>query len=238
MSKVKAATVAGEHIKSIVERWEKLDEEQKSIGSDKRDVLSEAKGVGYDVATIRKIIKLRAMDAADRAEADTLLDTYCHALGMETAATVIEVEPSEETVNARAEQIAAKIAAQVDQCMRLTNDGTPPRIDAIMLELECSTGKASKIRGLIEERLAAGISFSLPREKIENENETPAPMIPAPEAWREITAVAGEYTARAHDPPRSPPRISPRLQDGDSHQTARLVEGRSPPQLRDHGSRS
>ena len=64
------------------ERIEKLEEERKAIGGDIKDVYSEAKGVGYDVKTMRKIISMRAMDAADRAEQETLLDVYKHALGM------------------------------------------------------------------------------------------------------------------------------------------------------------
>ena len=60
----------------------KLEEERKAIGGDIRDVYSEAKGVGYDVKTMRKIVSLRSMDAADRAEQETLLDTYKHALGI------------------------------------------------------------------------------------------------------------------------------------------------------------
>ena len=69
-------------LKSFIERIEKLEEERKAIGGDIKDVYSEAKGVGYDVKTMRKIVSLRAMDAADRAEAETLLDVYKHALGM------------------------------------------------------------------------------------------------------------------------------------------------------------
>jgi len=38
--------------------------------------------VGYDIKTMRRIVSLRGMDAADRAEQETLLDTYKHALGM------------------------------------------------------------------------------------------------------------------------------------------------------------
>lgn len=82
-SKVKAAgPISADRLKSFVERVEKLNEERKEIGGDIRDVYSEAKGVGYDVKTMRKIVQLRAMDAADRAEQETLLDTYRHALGM------------------------------------------------------------------------------------------------------------------------------------------------------------
>ncbi|WP_425069872.1 DUF2312 domain-containing protein [Reyranella sp.] len=69
-------------LKSFIERIEKLEEERKAIGGDIKDVYSEAKGVGYDVKTMRKIVSLRSMDAADRAEAETLLDVYKHALGM------------------------------------------------------------------------------------------------------------------------------------------------------------
>ena len=80
--KTKAGPVSAERLKSFVERIEKLEEERGAIGSDIKDVYSEAKGVGYDVKTMRKIISLRSMDAADRAEQETLLDVYKHALGM------------------------------------------------------------------------------------------------------------------------------------------------------------
>ena len=80
--KTKARPISADRLKSFVERIEKLIEERKSISDDIKDIYSEAKGVGYDVKTIRKVIALRAMDAADRAEQETLLDTYCHALGI------------------------------------------------------------------------------------------------------------------------------------------------------------
>lgn len=69
-------------LKGFVTRIEKLEEERKAVGGDIKDVYSEAKGVGFDVKTIRKLIALRRMDAADRAEQETLLDVYKHALGM------------------------------------------------------------------------------------------------------------------------------------------------------------
>ncbi|HZQ01383.1 MAG TPA: DUF2312 domain-containing protein [Reyranella sp.] len=69
-------------LKGFIERVEKLEEERAAVGADIRDVYSEAKGVGYDVKTIRKLVQLRKLDAADRAEQESLLDTYKHALGM------------------------------------------------------------------------------------------------------------------------------------------------------------
>ena len=66
--KVKAGPVSADRLKSFVERIEKLEEERKAISGDIRDVYSEAKGVGYDVKTMRKIISIRKVDAADRDE--------------------------------------------------------------------------------------------------------------------------------------------------------------------------
>ena len=80
MGKTKAGPIAADRLKSFILRIEKLEEERKAIGGDIKDVYSEAKGVGYDVKTMRKVIALRGMDAADRAEQETLLDVYWHAL--------------------------------------------------------------------------------------------------------------------------------------------------------------
>ena len=80
--KVKAGPISADRLKSFVERIEKLEEERQAIGGDIREVYAEAKGVGYDVKTMRKVVALRKMDAADRAEQETLLDVYKNALGM------------------------------------------------------------------------------------------------------------------------------------------------------------
>lgn len=80
MSKTKAAPFSAGRLKSFISRIETLNEEVKAIQGDVKDVYAEAKGVGYDVGTMRKVIRLRAMDAADRAEQETLLDVYMHAL--------------------------------------------------------------------------------------------------------------------------------------------------------------
>lgn len=90
MAKTKAEVISAPRLKSFVERVEKLDEERRSIGADIRDVLAEAKGVGYDVKTIRWLVQERRIDAAERSERDTLRDTYAHALGM--AVELVQVE--------------------------------------------------------------------------------------------------------------------------------------------------
>jgi len=47
-----------------------------------RDVYAEAKGNGFDVKALRTVIKLRRQDINERKEAEAILETYLHALGM------------------------------------------------------------------------------------------------------------------------------------------------------------
>lgn len=74
--------VAADQLRLFIERAERLHEERKGIGDDIRDVYAEAKSNGYDVPTMKKIVRLRAMDVSARQEADALLETYKQALGL------------------------------------------------------------------------------------------------------------------------------------------------------------
>lgn len=80
--KAKAGPISADRLKTFIERVEKLEEEKKAITGDIADVYSEAKGVGYDVKTMKEIIKIRKMDASQRDELEQLIDVYKHALGM------------------------------------------------------------------------------------------------------------------------------------------------------------
>ena len=74
--------IAGERLKSFIERIERLEEEKAALAEDIREVYSEAKGNGYDVKIMRQIIRLRKMKPDERSEQETILDTYKAALGM------------------------------------------------------------------------------------------------------------------------------------------------------------
>jgi len=76
------ARIAKEHLRAFVERIERLEEEKKTIADDVRDVYAEAKGNGFDVKALRTIVRLRKQDANERAEQETILETYLQALGM------------------------------------------------------------------------------------------------------------------------------------------------------------
>jgi uncharacterized protein (UPF0335 family) len=73
---------AKDHLKAFVERIERLEEEKKAIADYIKDVYAEAKGCGFDTKAIKACIKLRKIDATDRAEQLAVLETYMHALGM------------------------------------------------------------------------------------------------------------------------------------------------------------
>lgn len=74
--------VSGERLRSFIERIERLEEEKAHIAEDIKEVYAEAKGVGYDTKTIRKVIALRKMDGEKRRESEELLDLYKTAVGM------------------------------------------------------------------------------------------------------------------------------------------------------------
>jgi uncharacterized protein (UPF0335 family) len=46
--------------------------------------------LSFDTITLRKVIAVRKLDAAERDEADYLLDTYCVAFGMKTQMDMLE----------------------------------------------------------------------------------------------------------------------------------------------------
>jgi uncharacterized protein (UPF0335 family) len=75
--------IAGDHLRSFIERIERLEEEKANLGEDIKDVYAEAKGTGFDVKIMRQLIRLRKMEDHDRSEQEEILDLYKRALGME-----------------------------------------------------------------------------------------------------------------------------------------------------------
>lgn len=73
---------SAEQLRLFIERIETLEEEKTGISNDIKDVYAEAKGTGFDTKTMKTIVRLRKMEAAARAEAEALLDTYKTALGL------------------------------------------------------------------------------------------------------------------------------------------------------------
>ncbi|MET0258492.1 MAG: DUF2312 domain-containing protein [Methylobacterium sp.] len=76
--------VAGERIRSIIERIERVEEEIKDLMEAKKEIFAEAKGEGLDVKILKEILKLRKQDKDERDEHETLLEVYLRAMDAPT----------------------------------------------------------------------------------------------------------------------------------------------------------
>lgn len=74
---------AKEHLRSFIERIERLNEEKDALTADIREVFAEAKGTGFDTRIMRMIVRLRKLDKADLQEQDAILDLYRSAVGLD-----------------------------------------------------------------------------------------------------------------------------------------------------------
>ncbi|MDQ2763601.1 MAG: DUF2312 domain-containing protein [Pseudomonadota bacterium] len=74
--------IGAERLRLLIERIERLEEEKKGLSDDIKDVYAESKSTGYDITTMRAVVRLRRMEKHHRDEADALLETYKAALGL------------------------------------------------------------------------------------------------------------------------------------------------------------
>jgi len=74
--------IAGERLKSFIERIERLEEEKRTLAEDIKEIYAEAKGTGFDTKIMRQLIRIRKRDQDELDEEESLLDVYKRALGM------------------------------------------------------------------------------------------------------------------------------------------------------------
>ena len=87
-------TSAQKQLRQLIEQVERLEEEKKALAGDIRDKFAEAKGLGFDVKVMRKVISLRKKTRIEREEEDSVLAVYLHALGMlDDASAAQQPEP-------------------------------------------------------------------------------------------------------------------------------------------------
>jgi len=76
------ATIAGDRLKQLIEKIERIEDEKREIADQAKEVYAEAKSEGFDIKIVRQIIKLRRMKPHDRSEQEELLELYKAAVGM------------------------------------------------------------------------------------------------------------------------------------------------------------
>lgn len=74
--------VTADELRQFIERYERLEAEKKDIAEQQKEVMAEAKGRGYDVKVLRKLVAMRKRDRDDLAEEEAVLELYKEALGM------------------------------------------------------------------------------------------------------------------------------------------------------------
>jgi uncharacterized protein (UPF0335 family) len=72
--------VAGDQLRAIVERIERIEEEIRELTEGKKEIYLEAKGNGFDVKILREVIRVRKQDQKERDEQESLLDLYLQAI--------------------------------------------------------------------------------------------------------------------------------------------------------------
>lgn len=68
-------------LRTIVERIGRLEDDKQAVQTDIKEVYAEAKGEGYDVKLLRKVVRLIQQDKAKRQEEAAIIDLYLSALG-------------------------------------------------------------------------------------------------------------------------------------------------------------
>jgi uncharacterized protein (UPF0335 family) len=145
---------AKDHLKSFVERVERLEEEKKALSDDIRDVFSEAKANGFDVKALRSVIRLRKQDVDERAEQEAILETYLAALGMLVDAAVRTAEVHVRHARAQACEFAS------DAVIRTTRSAPPARACAGLSE-----------KAAVDTPAAAATSPSPPAEELGGDDQ-------------------------------------------------------------------
>lgn len=74
--------VTADELRQFVERHEQLDAEARDIAEQRKELMAEAKGRGYDTKVLAKVIALRKRKPDELAEEEAVLEVYKAALGM------------------------------------------------------------------------------------------------------------------------------------------------------------
>lgn len=88
--------VTAAELRQFIERYERLEQEAKDIGEQKKEVMAEAKARGYDTKVLKKVVALRKRDPNDVAEEEAVLELYREALGLDAGTSLRDVLPRDD----------------------------------------------------------------------------------------------------------------------------------------------
>lgn len=73
--------ISGVELRQFIERIERLEQEKKELSEQLKDIFAEARAEGFDINTVRQLIRQRKMKKEDLEAHEELLDLYRRALG-------------------------------------------------------------------------------------------------------------------------------------------------------------
>jgi uncharacterized protein (UPF0335 family) len=68
--------IAKEQLKQYIARVERLETEKAELSNDIKEVFAEAKSNGFDIKTMKQVLKLMKLDKNKLAELDAMLELY------------------------------------------------------------------------------------------------------------------------------------------------------------------
>ncbi|WPY00957.1 DUF2312 domain-containing protein [Candidatus Trichorickettsia mobilis] len=74
--------IAIEQLKQYISKIEKLEHSKLELAEDIKEVFAEAKANGFDVKTMKQVLKLKKLDKNKLAEQEAILELYRQALDL------------------------------------------------------------------------------------------------------------------------------------------------------------
>ena len=127
---VTLANSAQGKLRSLVERVERLNEDKAAVLGDIKEVFAEAKGEGFDVKILRRVIAMRARKAEALQEEQALIDLYMGAIqgdlfkGLEGGTLMIDPGRAE---GDEAAALTARVADDGSGMVTVKERGKPAR---------------------------------------------------------------------------------------------------------------
>jgi uncharacterized protein (UPF0335 family) len=81
-----SVAISGDQLRTIIGRIEHVEQEIKELTDAKKEIYLEAKGNGFDVKTLREVIRLRKQDPDERDEQESLTEVYLRAIKEDNSA--------------------------------------------------------------------------------------------------------------------------------------------------------
>lgn len=75
-------SIEASELQSFIEQIERMEEERATLGNNIRELFAAAKSAGFDIKTMRQVMKLRKIDPTEPREPNNFHELYKQAVGI------------------------------------------------------------------------------------------------------------------------------------------------------------